>query len=143
MKGECWMFQRFHEKLQDREEGFTLIELLVVVLIIAILAAIAIPVFLRQREKAYVADTQSTLRNAATAAESWSTLNEGSYVDFNLSDDFDDIRAAGTATVTVPTQTATGYCIQVVDTRLAGHDWNTGHFLSTVGKPEMGGCAAP
>jgi prepilin-type N-terminal cleavage/methylation domain-containing protein len=33
----------------EREEGFTLIELLVVIVIIAILATIAIPVFLRQR----------------------------------------------------------------------------------------------
>jgi type IV pilus assembly protein PilA len=136
------MFQRFHEKLQEREGGFTLIELLVVVLIIAILAAIAIPVFLRQREKAYVADTQSTLRNAATAAESWSTLNEGSYVGFGVSDDFDDVRAADTATLTVPWENATGYCIQVVDTRLAGHDWNTGHFVSTAGKPAESTCPA-
>ena len=135
------MFQRFHEKLQEREEGFTLIELLVVVLIIAILAAIAIPVFLRQREKAYVADTQSTLRNAATAAESWSTLNEGSYDGFGISDDFGDVRyAEDTATLTVPTESATGYCIQIVDTRLAGHEWNTGHFDSEVGKPATGAC---
>ena len=49
------MFQRFHEMKERNEAGFTLIELLVVILIIAILAAIAIPVFLRQREKGWVA----------------------------------------------------------------------------------------
>ena len=37
---------------ERKDQGFTLIELLVVVLIIGVLAAIAIPVFLIQREKA-------------------------------------------------------------------------------------------
>ena len=42
------------DSLEDRrEQGFTLIELLVVILIIAILAAIAISVFVKQREKAW------------------------------------------------------------------------------------------
>jgi len=67
------MFSRFHEKVKDREEGFTLIELLVVILIIAILAAIAIPVFLNQRKKGWVSQVESTLKNMATAEESYLT----------------------------------------------------------------------
>ncbi len=39
-------------KRMTGEGGFTLIELLVVIIIIAILAAIAIPTFLGQRQKA-------------------------------------------------------------------------------------------
>ena len=65
--------------MRAREDGFTLIELLVVIIIIAVLAAIAIPVFLNQRQKGYAAQVQSALKNAATAVEAYATENEGDY----------------------------------------------------------------
>lgn len=59
------------EKDKTGQGGFTLIELLVVVIIIGILAAIAIPVFLNQRNKAYDSAAQSDVKNMATAQETY------------------------------------------------------------------------
>ena len=58
------------------EAGFTLIELLVVVIIIGILAAIAIPVFLNQRNAARSAAVESDVRNLAIQVETYYTQNQ-------------------------------------------------------------------
>src|SRR5438876_9851347 len=52
-----------------KARGFTLIELLIVVVIIGLLASIAIPKLANTKQKAYVAQMKSDLKNLATAEE--------------------------------------------------------------------------
>jgi type IV pilus assembly protein PilA len=68
------MLHKLRQRARD-EKGFTLIELLVVILIIGILAAIAIPSFLSQKDKANDASAKSYVRNMQTAEETYFTDN--------------------------------------------------------------------
>jgi type IV pilus assembly protein PilA len=77
------MLLKLRQRMASEESGFTLVELLVVMLIIGLLAAIAIPAFFNQREKAYDANAKEQARTAETAMETYATDNGGVYTGVN------------------------------------------------------------
>ncbi len=84
------------EKLRQRsssESGFTLVELLVVMLILGILAAIAIPTFFNQRDKARDSSAKEDVRTAQTAMETYAIDHQGKYTRRRRRPLLDDDRA--------------------------------------------------
>jgi len=103
----------------DKEAGFTLIELLVVMLILGILAAIALPAFFNQRDKANDAEAKEVAHAAQVAMETYATDSNGSYVGAEKSDlvaiepTLEDATIAITNTGGAATPTASGYRITI------------------------------
>jgi type IV pilus assembly protein PilA len=117
------MLARIRKAMDEREGGFTLIELLVVIIIIGILAAIAIPVFLNQRQKGYDAQAKSDLRNLATLEETYLTDTNAYAAAVGTLTDFKPSPNAVTTVVSVrPAGTGTdSYCLKSVSD--SGKTW--------------------
>ena len=65
----------------SRKSGFTLVEIMIVVAIIGLLAAIAIPNFVRARESAQLNSIANNLRILEGAKEQWALENKKSTTD--------------------------------------------------------------
>lgn len=109
---------------------------LVVLFIVMVLAAIAIPVFLRQRETGWISQIESRLKNAAIAQESYFVDNSrytGSEADLER----EGYQPIDGVVITVARADGQSYCLEGTHDQLINKVWS---YDRDVGRPQEGPC---
>jgi len=133
--------QAMTKRREENDKGFTLIELLVVILIIGVLAAIAIPAFLNQRQGAWESQVKSDLANAVIAAETYSTNHNGSYKDLTVAAlGTEGFKATPEVTTTILVAATNDSYVLTADHSSLGDNWT---FDSKTGRTTEVGAATP
>lgn len=142
----------------DREAGFTFVEVLVVVGIIGVIAGIAMPMFLGQRQSAWASAVASDLNVAALQMET--AVMDGTYPDqivqtertalLGRQQDPDRTYAVALSPGVAIDLVSDGqhYCLcgyhdQLGDEPVVIHDSTTGHGVEACGLDDVPACAAP
>src|ERR1041385_8822910 len=73
-------------KLNRKRQGFTLIELLIVILILAILMAVALPLYLAAVSDSQIKTCRANMQTIANAEQAWKTSNSAHTYTTTLSD---------------------------------------------------------
>jgi type IV pilus assembly protein PilA len=95
------------------EAGFTLVELLVVMLVIGILAAIAIPTFFNQTDKAKDSQAKQAAGTAHTAMEVLARTRGGDYTGITADDLIAEEEALTNVAISEPVVTSNSFTVLV------------------------------
>ena len=123
-------------KLNKRRAGFTLVEIMIVVAIIALLAAIAVPGFLRARKRSQASRILNDLRMIDAAVDQYAIeTNRSTGNVVNTADWTNYLKKGSSLYNTGSSLLGSAYGVQTVDTipRVPTNDYNVLSDVATTG----------